>query len=72
MPLYEYACLECDERYEELRPASRADMMIPCTRCGSTRVKRLLSVFAAPRGHSERSEPGNNGCACGGQCSCHN
>ena len=72
MPLYEYACLACEERYEELRPASRADAVLPCTKCGSTRVKRLLSVFATPRGHSEENGLGGGGCGCGGQCTCHN
>ncbi|MCL4543969.1 MAG: zinc ribbon domain-containing protein [Chloroflexi bacterium] len=72
MPLYEYVCLECNERYEELRPASKADTVIPCTTCGSARVKRLLSVFAAPRGAAVEVGSSTGGCACGGHCSCHN
>lgn len=78
MPLYEYACLECNERYEDLRSASRADAVVPCTSCGSTRVKRLLSVFATVGGATASSDdspysaPRSGGCGCGGNCACRN
>jgi putative FmdB family regulatory protein len=77
MPLYEYACIECGNRFELLRGAGQADGPTICDRCSGTRVKRLLSVFAAPRGTSESydSAPtsyGGGGCACGGACSCNN
>lgn len=76
MPLYEYACLDCNDRFEELRPAAKADATVPCSTCGSSRVKRLLSVFAT-RPSSSGAAPtavmsGGGGCACGGHCSCHN
>ncbi len=79
MPLFEYACLDCDERFEELRPAGRADAAVPCTSCGGNRVKRLLSVFATiSKGGLSTSAgdayaaPRSGGCACGGNCSCNN
>ena len=77
MPLYEYACLDCGNKFEMLRGASQADQTAVCEDCSGTRVKRLLSVFASPRGveasyasTSRYSEGG--GCACGGACSCGN
>lgn len=75
MPLYEYACIECGNRFELLRGAGQADSQTICDRCSGTRVKRLLSVFAAPRGSSDTydSAPSyGGGCACGGACSCRN
>jgi putative FmdB family regulatory protein len=75
MPLYEYACLDCNERFEELRAASRADALVPCTTCGSSRVKRLLSVFAtrsAGAAGATMVASGGGGCACGGNCACRN
>lgn len=74
MPLYEYACLDCSERFEELRPATQADASIPCTVCKGPRVKRLLSVFStrtAGLGSTAVLSSGG-GCACGGSCSCRN
>ena len=74
MPLYEYACLDCNERFEELRAASRADAPVPCTTCGGSRVKRLLSVFST-RSASATGAPvatSGDGCACGGNCACRN
>jgi putative FmdB family regulatory protein len=44
MPIYEYRCVECEERYEELVRVA-ADPP-PCPSCGSPEVVRLLSVFA--------------------------
>lgn len=75
MPLYEYACLDCNDRFEDLRAASRADAAIPCTTCGGSRVKRLLSVFATRSNGTEggtMAVSGGGGCACGGNCACRN
>jgi putative FmdB family regulatory protein len=77
MPLYEYACLDCNERYEELRTSASADSSAPCTTCGGSRVKRLLSVFATRTGSGTggtmvAAGGGGGGCGCGGNCSCRN
>jgi putative FmdB family regulatory protein len=44
MPMYEYRCGSCSERFEELVPASTAQPP-PCPACGSPEVTRLLSSF---------------------------
>lgn len=49
MPLYEYRCLECRHEFEALVPAGKADQAT-CPECGVEDVRRLLSMFAAPRG----------------------
>jgi putative FmdB family regulatory protein len=49
MPLYEYRCLECQHEFEALVPTARADQAT-CPECGVEDVRRLLSMFAAPRG----------------------
>ena len=66
MPIFEYRCTVCEERYEAL--VSRADRATPhCPRCGAARGERLISTFAVGRSKSEAPSPGPCGsadCAC--------
>jgi putative FmdB family regulatory protein len=43
MPLFEYACRECDHRFELL---VRASTTLECPKCASTELDKQLSVFA--------------------------
>ncbi|HKD77617.1 MAG TPA: zinc ribbon domain-containing protein [Ktedonobacterales bacterium] len=76
MPLYEYYCADCRTKFELLSPFSRADKDVVCQQCHSTKVRRLLSVFAAHRGGDGEFGDGyhfsgpDDGCACGGNCAC--
>ena len=36
MPIYEYVCLDCGERFETLRSMKDADAPITCRQCEST------------------------------------
>jgi putative FmdB family regulatory protein len=58
MPIYEFECEECGERFEELM-ASAAVPAPVCPRCESPRTRRRLSSVAPPgrqpRGASVRS-----------------
>ncbi|MFW6060382.1 MAG: FmdB family zinc ribbon protein [Phycisphaeraceae bacterium] len=69
MPIYEYACEQCDAVTEALRKMSEADEPIVCEKCGSDRTKRAHSVFAAGSGDGggDMSLPvgGPGGCPCG-------
>ncbi len=57
MPIYEFDCEQCGERFEEL--SSDPDMDVTCPRCGSRRARRVLSVVSPPgrqpRGAAVRS-----------------
>ena len=70
MPVYEYVCLDCRERFDALRPMSQADTPIACRICGSEHSSRTLSVFYAQSGG--RAVAGSSGgctsCS-GGHCS---
>lgn len=61
MPLYEYVCADCEERFEALRPMRDADAPIACPRCGSERTSRGISLFAAIG--SEGAIAGASSCA---------
>jgi putative FmdB family regulatory protein len=75
MPIYEYRCLSCEERFEEL--VRRPDDTAPCPQCGGAEVERLLSVFAGVGGGDAAPAPdfsrvagkvaARGGC-CGGGC----
>jgi len=66
MPIHEYRCTRCGNRYEDL--VSSADHAAPhCPQCGATQVERLLSAFAV--GGSRAPSPslgpcGSADCAC--------
>lgn len=76
MPIYEYSCAACNQRFEML---VRGDSKPACPACGARSVKRLLSVVARPAGGSggpDFSGPGpsggdGGGCCGGGSCGCH-
>ena len=46
MPLYEYRCRNCGERFEELVRMGTADSEIACPKCGKTEADKELSAFA--------------------------
>ncbi len=58
MPIYEFECEECGNRFEELVPGEAAE--VACPSCGSTRVRRLMSAVSPPgrqpRGGAVRSD----------------
>jgi putative FmdB family regulatory protein len=45
MPVYEYHCAECGERFELFvrSPAKQADPT--CPKCGSAEVRKAISLF---------------------------
>jgi putative FmdB family regulatory protein len=45
MPIYEYRCTACEERFEELVSAS-AKAAPPCPACGAEDAERRFSMFA--------------------------
>ena len=46
MPLYEFACKNCGEKFELLVPASERNEPQECPACGKKASDRLMSSFA--------------------------
>jgi len=74
MPVYEFACPACDERFEEL--VRRFEDPVACPSCGEREVERRLSVFAPSARAAtvpdysrlaHHARPVAGGC-CGGAC----
>jgi putative FmdB family regulatory protein len=70
MPIYEYVCLDCGQRFETLRTMKEADAPIACVQCESGHTQRKLSVFFAQSGGRVVAGGGSKGCAgcSGGSC----
>ena len=67
MPLYEYRCESCDERFEELVSSSDEDD-VRCPSCGQP-AKKLLSAFSVGGGGSGGfgyDQGGGSSCGFGG------
>jgi putative FmdB family regulatory protein len=56
VPIYEYRCLECKRRSSILLLSRSPSTPPVCTHCGSARLERLLSRFAAPKSEESRIE----------------
>jgi putative FmdB family regulatory protein len=75
VPIYEYACMSCEEHFEELVRSD--EQVVACPSCGAAKVLKQFSAFAV-HGSSSSSQPsfsstrpaGGGGC-CGGGCGCH-
>ena len=72
MPIYEYYCRSCEQKFERLLPMAKAENAVPCP-VGQHQAVRVISLVAA---HSKGAEgvvwPAGGGCACGsgGACAC--
>ena len=71
MPIYEYVCMSCESHFEEL---VRHDESPKCPDCGTVKVQRQLSVFAASKAKPTVKTGGGPASfgGCGhGSCGCH-
>jgi len=61
VPIYDYACVACEERFDEL---SRFDAPSPaCPSCGAAETERLLSTFLVPNSQAGQRKFVRNGAA---------
>lgn len=45
MPIYEYRCLECEERFEKLVRSMNSVPEVKCPKCGGRKVEKAFSAF---------------------------
>jgi len=70
MPIYEYVCQDCDEKYEKLVRSLSAKVELTCPQCGSHKAEKALSMFGAVGSDSTSSRAssssfGSSAAACG-------
>ena len=68
MPIYEYACMECESHFEELVRSS--EQVVACPECNGANVLKQISAFAVTGASSKPSFGGGGGGCCGGSCGC--
>ena len=65
MPMYEYTCLDCHERFEILRSISERKEPCKCPRCGSEKKHAQgLSVVSSLGGFSSSGGGGVSSSSC--------
>lgn len=68
MPLYEYICQECDNRFEKRVSFSEAESDQECPACGSSRSRKQISLFASSSsGNSTGNTSSSSSCGGGGR-----
>jgi putative FmdB family regulatory protein len=69
MPLYEFICTKCETDFESLARSSNWEGSVACPHCGSKKLTKKLSVFAAQAG-SKPSTAAPGACSRPGGCGC--
>lgn len=77
MPVYEYLCGDCNQKFELFVPQRMSANGVVCKECHSSKVRKLVSSFASVGATSGMdmevasgpSESMGGGC-CGGACGC--
>jgi len=66
MPMFEYVCRACGERFEEIRSRDQKQPAPACPACSSEQVIKLFSSFASLSPGSPSGSAGPGGSSCGG------
>ncbi|MBP8645435.1 MAG: zinc ribbon domain-containing protein [Syntrophobacteraceae bacterium] len=73
MPIFEYECCDCREKFERLVFGSGEAVI--CPKCNSSKVQRLMSMFGFKSGGDKGSASSrmgsSSGCAGCTSSSCH-
>ena len=62
MPIYEYECDKCGERFEVLRPRQQRDNATECVECGCKRTELVMSGFSGRIGSGGETQSVGSAC----------
>jgi putative FmdB family regulatory protein len=62
MPIFEYRCKNCGEKFETLVFSSQTEP-VKCEKCGSDQTEKLMSAFASGGVSSSGSSYSGGGCS---------
>lgn len=55
MPIYEYHCDECEKNFDVFVRSAAQQSQPKCPECGSTKVKKAISLFGVGSGGGAQS-----------------
>ena len=68
MPIYEYECAKCGNRFEKLIRNMAADIPDKCPKCGAAKPKKVFSAFSVAAAAPSASSESCSSCASEGSC----
>ena len=68
MPIYEYRCDDCGNKFEKLVRRASDVPELECPSCGQKHLRQELSTFAAHAGNGSSKQPEMPQCPSGGCC----
>ena len=76
MPIYEYICKDCNQKFEAVRSIAQADEPIQCSHCGGEHTNRTVSKCWSIGNNTVTLSATSSGSGCagcsGGNCAhCH-
>ncbi|MBL7074237.1 zinc ribbon domain-containing protein [candidate division KSB1 bacterium] len=63
MPIFEYKCRQCGEKFEELIFSSQGEGGVGCPHCGSGEVEKCPSLFGFSSGSKTVSSVHSSSCS---------
>ncbi|MBI5632230.1 MAG: zinc ribbon domain-containing protein [Nitrospirae bacterium] len=57
MPIYEYDCMKCSERFSVLKSITSGKNETKCPQCGSDDLKKRMSSFCCSTGSGSSHSP---------------
>jgi len=67
MPIYEYECKKCRQRFEHLLKTS-SDAPSACPKCGGKKIEKVFSGFSVAMGQKTPKMPACASCPGAGGC----
>jgi putative FmdB family regulatory protein len=68
MPIYEYVCQDCGEKYEKLVRSSVVKIELICPKCGSEHADKAISALGLVGASSSSSNSAANARAAASNC----
>jgi putative FmdB family regulatory protein len=56
VPVYEYYCKDCHNKFELLTTYTASEVDVECSKCHGANVRKLFSVFARTRGGGDSGD----------------
>lgn len=53
MPIYEYRCLQCNNKFDKLVRMGTEDVEIECPVCHGKKARKIVSLFGAKGGDTQ-------------------